>query len=82
MGIFSLWKVSVSVLRPGGSLLKKGKNAEAAFLKFAEKKKILKMSLYPGKKSIILIFPDKKTEVGGIKPFVMINPPADTLAMT
>jgi hypothetical protein len=58
--------------------VEKGKNEEAAFLKFAEKKKMNDVFVpwteikHPG-------FPGKKTEVGGIKPFAMINPPADTL---
>jgi hypothetical protein len=56
----------------------KGKSAEAEFLKYAEKKKITDVFV-PWKEIKHPDFPDKKTEVGGIKPFVMINPPADTL---
>ena len=56
----------------------KGKNQEAAFLKFAEQHKMENVYVawveiqHPD-------FPGKKTEIGGLKPFVMINPPADTL---
>jgi hypothetical protein len=56
----------------------KGKNAEAEFLKYAEKKKISDVFV-PWKEIRHPDFPDKKTEVGGIKPFALINPPADTL---
>lgn len=56
----------------------KGKNAEAEFLKYAEKKKINDVFV-PWKEIRHPDFPDKKTEVGGIKPFAIINPPADTL---
>jgi hypothetical protein len=56
----------------------KGKNPEAAFLKFAEKNKI-KDVFVPWSEISHPDFPGKKTEVGGIKPFVMMNPPADTL---
>ena len=56
----------------------KGKNPEAAFLKFAEKNKI-KDIFVPWSEISHPDFPGKKTEVGGIKPFVMMNPPADTL---
>jgi hypothetical protein len=58
--------------------VEKGKNAEVAFLKFAEKNRINDVFVkwtevkHPG-------FPGKITEIGGIKPFAMINPPADTL---
>jgi hypothetical protein len=56
----------------------KGKNEEVAFLKFAEKNKISNVFI-PWSSINHPDFPGKKTEVGGIKPFVMINPPADTL---
>ncbi|MEI6048040.1 MAG: M14 family metallopeptidase [Bacteroidota bacterium] len=56
----------------------KGKNSEAAFLKFAEKNKINDVFV-PWTEIEHPDFPGKKAEVGGIKPFVMINPPADTL---
>lgn len=58
--------------------LEKEKNPEIAFLKFAEKKKI-KDVFVPWTEFNHPDFPGKKAEVGGIKPFVMINPPADTL---
>ena len=58
--------------------VEKGKNAEAAFLKFAEKNKINDVFV-PWTEIKHPDFPGKKTEVGGIKPFAMINPPADTL---
>lgn len=58
--------------------VEKGKNSEAAFLKFAEKNKINDVFV-PWTEINHPDFPGKKTEVGGIKPFVMINPPADTL---
>lgn len=56
--------------------IERGRNNEAAFLKYAEENKLGDVFVpwtevkHPG-------FPDKKVEVGGIKPFVMINPPAD-----
>jgi hypothetical protein len=56
----------------------KGKSPEAEFLKYAEKKKLTDLFI-PWKEIKHPDFPGKKTEVGGIKPFVMINPPADTL---
>jgi hypothetical protein len=56
----------------------KGKSTEVAFLKFAEKNKINDVFV-PWTEIKHPDFPGKKTEVGGIKPFVMINPPADTL---
>lgn len=54
----------------------RGRNTEAAFLKYAEDNKLGDVFVpwteikHPG-------FPDKKVEVGGIKPFAMIVPPAD-----
>ena len=59
--------------------IEKGKNTDAAFLRFAEKNKI-KDVFVPWTEINHPDFPGKKTEVGGIKPFAMINPPADTLA--
>jgi len=58
--------------------VEKGKNEEAAFLKFAEKNKMNDVFV-PWTEIKHPDFPDKKTEVGGIKPFAMLNPPADTL---
>jgi hypothetical protein len=58
--------------------VEKGKNAEAAFLKFAEKNKI-KDVFKPWSEISHPDFQGKKTETGGIKPFAMLNPPADTL---
>jgi len=58
--------------------VEKGENSEIAFLKYAKKENLSNVFVpwteisHPG-------FPDKKTEVGGIKPFVMLNPKADTL---
>lgn len=59
--------------------VEKGKNSEAAFLSFAEKNGI-DDPFVPWTEIKHPDFPGKKTEVGGIKPFVMINPPADTLS--
>jgi hypothetical protein len=56
----------------------KGKNAEVSFLKYAGDNKINDVFV-PWTEIKHPDFPDKKVEVGGIKPFVMINPPADTL---
>jgi hypothetical protein len=56
----------------------RGKNAEATYLKFAKDKKI-DDAFVPWTEIKHPDFPDKKVEVGGIKPFLMINPPADTL---
>ena len=56
----------------------KAKNAEAEFLKFADKNNY-DGAFVPWTEVKHPDFPDKKTEVGGIKPFIMINPPADTL---
>jgi hypothetical protein len=57
----------------------KGKNAEAEFLKFAEKKNLTDVFV-PWTKIDHPDFPGKTVEAGGIKPFVMINPPQDTTA--
>jgi hypothetical protein len=56
----------------------KGKSAEAVFLKYAEKKNMNDVFV-PWTEVSDPDFPGKKTEVGGIKPFVLNNPPADTL---
>jgi hypothetical protein len=56
----------------------KVKNAEASFLKYAGENKINDVFV-PWKDIKHPDFPDKKVEVGGITPFVMINPPPDTL---
>jgi hypothetical protein len=56
----------------------RGKSAEASFLKYANEKKINDVFI-PWTEIKHPDFPDKKVEVGGMKPFVMINPPADTL---
>lgn len=59
--------------------VEKGKNPEAEFLKYAETNKMTDVFVtwkpvdHPG-------FPGKKAEVGGIKPFVMTNPPADSIS--
>ena len=58
--------------------VEKGKNAEAEFLKFAAKNKINDVFV-PWTEFKHPDFPGKKAEIGGMKPFVMINPPADTL---
>ena len=58
----------------------KGKSVEAAFLKFAESKKIPDVFV-PWTKIDLADFPGRETEVGGIKPFVMTNPPADSLEL-
>lgn len=58
--------------------LEKGKNSEVAFLKFAEKNKINDVFV-PWTEIKHPDFAGRKTEVGGIKPFALINPPADTL---
>ena len=60
--------------------VEKGKNQDAAFLKFAEKNKLNDVFI-PWTEIKHTDFPGKKTEVGGIKPFAMINPPADTLSI-
>ena len=58
--------------------VEEGKNPEVAFMKLNEKKNINNNFVkwtginHPD-------FPGKKTEVGGIKPFSLINPPSDTL---
>ncbi len=56
----------------------KGKNAEAAFLQFAEKKELSDFFI-PWTAIVHPDFPEKSAEVGGIKPFALINPPTDTI---
>jgi hypothetical protein len=56
----------------------KAKNSEAAFLKYSEENK-LPDPFVPWTEIKHPDFPGKKVEVGGIKPFVMINPPADKI---
>ena len=58
--------------------VEKGKNQETAFLKFAQKSRMTDVFL-PWTSISHPDFPGKKAEAGGIKPFAMINPPADTL---
>ncbi len=58
----------------------KGKSPEAAFLKFAEKKKLDDVFV-PWTEISDSDFPGKKAEVGGLKPFLLINPPVDTLGV-
>lgn len=55
-----------------------GKNAEASFLKYAEENKMDNMFV-PWTEINHPDFPGKKTEVGGIKPFSMVNPPAEKI---
>ena len=54
------------------------KNPDAAFLKFAGENKMDDVFV-PWTEIKHPDFPGKKVEVGGIKPFVTLNPPADTL---
>jgi hypothetical protein len=56
----------------------RGKSAEASFLKFAADKKIENVFV-PWTEIKHPDFPDKKVEVGGIRPFAMNTPPADTM---
>ena len=56
----------------------KDKNSEISFLNFADENKMTDLFV-PWTEIKHPDFPDKKVEVGGIKPFVMINPPADKL---
>lgn len=58
--------------------IEKDSNTEVAFMKFAEKNNI-KDVFVPWTEISHPDFPGKKTEVGGIRPFSMINPPADTI---
>jgi hypothetical protein len=58
--------------------VEKGKNPSAAFLKFADKHKLQDIFV-PWTEISHPDFPGKKAEVGGIRPFALINPPSDTL---
>lgn len=58
--------------------VEKGKNPAAAFLKFAEKNKLNDVFI-PWTEITHPDFSGKKTEVGGIKPYALINPPSDTI---
>jgi hypothetical protein len=58
--------------------LERDKNAEAAFLKYAEENKMEDVFV-PWTVIDHPDFPGKKTEVGGIKPFAMTNPPAEKI---
>ena len=58
--------------------VEKEKNTEAAFLKFAGENKMDDVFV-PWTEIRHPDFPGKKTEAGGIRPFAMINPPADKL---
>lgn len=59
-------------------VVEKGKSAEAAFLKFADKINI-KDAFVPWTPIVHPDFPGKTVEVGGIRPFAVINPPQDTI---
>ncbi len=54
------------------------KNAEAAFLKYAEENNMNDVFV-PWTEIEHPDFPGKKTEVGGIKPFLMLNPPPEKI---
>lgn len=56
----------------------KGKNPEAQFLKYAEKNNITD-AFVPWTPFNHPDFPGKTTEIGGLKPFVTINPPRDSI---
>ncbi len=56
----------------------KDENQEAAFLNYAEKSNI-KDVFIPWKEINHPDYPGRKAETGGIKPFVMINPPPDSI---
>jgi hypothetical protein len=56
----------------------KGEGREAAFLKYAEKNNMEDVFV-PWKEIKHADYPDRKAEAGGIKPFVMLNPPADSV---
>ncbi len=58
--------------------LEKGKNQEAEFLKFAEKNRLSDIFI-PWTNVIHPDFPGKEAEVGGIRPFAVLNPPPDTI---
>jgi hypothetical protein len=56
----------------------KGKNSEAAFLKFADKEGLNDVFV-PWTRIDHPDFPGKITEVGGIKPYVLFIPPPDSI---
>jgi hypothetical protein len=56
--------------------VEKGKSAEAAFLKFADKIN-MKDAFVPWTPIVHPDFPGKTVEVGGIRPFAVINPPQE-----
>jgi hypothetical protein len=58
--------------------IEKGKSAEAAFLKFADKIN-MKDAFIPWTTIIHPDFPGKTVEAGGIRPFAVLNPPPDTI---
>jgi hypothetical protein len=58
--------------------VEKGKNVEAAFLKSADKNELSDIFI-PWTAIVHPDFPGKSAEVGGMKPFVLINPPLDTI---
>jgi hypothetical protein len=58
--------------------VEKGKSAEAAFLKFVDKIN-MKDAFVPWTPIVHPDFPGKTVEVGGIRPFAVINPPQDTI---
>jgi len=58
--------------------VEKGKNTEAEFLKFAGKNKL--NDIFITWTAIVHTdFPGKTVEVGGVRPFSLINPPPDTI---
>ncbi len=58
--------------------VEKGKNTEVAFLKYADEND-MKNVFVPWERIDHPDFKGKVTEVGGIKPFMMTTPPADSL---
>lgn len=60
--------------------VEKGKDASVEFMKYAEKNNLENVFI-PWKEINHPDFPGKKAEAGGIKPFAMTNPPADSLAI-
>lgn len=58
--------------------VEKDQNIEVAFLKYAEKEGLTDVFV-PWKEINHPDFPDKKTEAGGIRPFMITNAPSDTL---
>ena len=58
--------------------VEKGENGEAVFMKFADRKKLNDIFI-PWTGYIHTDFPEKMVEIGGIKPFALLNPPRDTI---